>query len=331
MKISLSAFVAPGLSLALGLIGFVCSSALSLPVLGQLPGSKPQPASASPVGPLQYAENCVVKTIRNVRVPAEADGRITEMLATEGVNVKAGDELAVLDDTQAKLQVELKRAEEREAELNAMSDVNLRDARNSAESARAEAEAYKDLRKNGATPYWEVEKKILEAKRADLRIELAEQQQDIAKVQFIGKRTEVALAESELKKRRIVAPFDGFVETRIAQLGEWVEPGTPVLQLVQLDTLRVEGDIDALRYAGQITVGTPATVYIYAYAGRDVDKEQSQAIKMEGKVGFVSSEIDLNNRYRIWVEVKNERRGNDWVIKPGMEADILVRPSAQVN
>lgn len=327
MKSRKHTVIAWGLTLALNLIlmGRPSSS------FAQQAATKPQPASAGSSTPTQSAENCVVKTIRNIRVPAEADGRITEMLAIEGSNVKAGDELAILDDTQAKLQVELKRAEEREAELNAMSDVNLRDARNSSDSAKAEAEAYKDLRKNGATPYWEVEKKILEAKRAELRIELAEQQQDIAKVQFIGKRTEVSLAESELKKRRIVAPFDGFVETRIAQLGEWVQPGTPVLQLVQLDTLRVEGDVDALRYPGQITVGTPALVYIYAYAGRDSDRDKAQAIKVEGKIGFVSSEIDLNNRYRVWVEVKNERRGNDWVIKPGMEADIVVRPTPQVN
>ena len=319
--------------IALGLTLALNTFAIGLPsqLFAQQAATKPQPASANSSSPTQYAENCVVKTIRNIRVPAEADGRITEMLAVEGSNVKAGDELAILDDTQAKLQVEFKRAEEREAELNAMSDVNLRDAKNSADSAKAEAEAYKVLLKNSATPYWEVEKKILEAKRAELRIELAEQQQDIAKVQFVGKRTEVALAESELKKRRIVAPFDGFVETRIAQLGEWVQPGTPVLQLVQLDTLRVEGDVDALRYPGQITVGTPAMVYIYAYAGRDSDRDKAQTIKLEGKVGFVSSEIDLNNRYRIWVEVKNERRGNEWVIKPGMEADVLVRPAAQVN
>jgi len=294
-------------------------------------GASGRATSSSVTGPPELrAENCMVKMIRNVRVPAEVNGRITDMQIVEGANVQAGDLLVVIDDTQAKLTLEFKKAEEREAELNASNDVNLRDAKNSAESAKAEAEAYKELRKQGATPYWEMEKKILEADRAELRIELAQSQQDIAKVQYVAKRTERELAEHELTQRRVVAPFGGFIEARIAQLGEWVQPGSPVLQLVQLDTLRIEGDVDALRYPGQVAVGTPAQVRIYANADRKLANPE-QAIKLDATIGFVSSEIDLNNRYRIWVEVKNERRGQDWLIKPGMEADVTIHPVSSVN
>lgn len=276
------------------------------------------------------ADNCMVKFIQNIRVPAEVEGRITDLNATEGASVQKGDLLVVIDDAQSKLTVELKQAEEREAELNAINDVNYRDAVNSERSANAEAEAYKELRREGATPYWEMEKKILEAERAKLRIELAESQQKVAKVQFVAKRTERQLAELELSRRRVLAPFSGYVETRIAQLGEWVQAGTPVMQLVQLDKLRIEGDIDALRFPGQITAGTPVKVLIYANADR-AQADPNQAIQKDAVIGFVSSEIDLNNRYRIWVEIENERRDEDWVIKPGMEADITVFPRGRVN
>ena len=273
------------------------------------------------------AENCMVKLIQNVRVPAEVEGRITEMKVTEGAYVQAGDLLAIIDDTQSQLTLEFKKAEEREAELNAMNDVNYRDAVNSERSANAEAEAYKELRREGATPYWEMEKKILEAEKAKLRIELAKTQQDIAKEQFKAKRAERQMAEHELTRRKVLAPFNGFVESRIAQLGEWVQAGSPVLQLVKLEKLRIEGDIDALRYPGQVSLGTPVKVWIYANADRN-QADPAQAIKLDAKIGFVSSEIDLNNRYRIWVEIDNEQRGNDWLVKPGMEADITVFPGA---
>jgi multidrug efflux pump subunit AcrA (membrane-fusion protein) len=287
------------------------------------------PASIS--GGLElHAENCMVKLIQNVRVPAEVEGRITEMKVVEGSMVLTGDLLAIIDDTQAQLNLDLKKAEEREAELNALNDVNIRDAINSERSANAEAEAYKELRREGATPYWEMEKKILEADRAKLRIELAESQQKIAKVQYLAKKSQRQLAEHELSRRRVLAPFGGYIESRIAQLGEWVQPGSPVLQLVRLDRLRIEGDIDALRYPGQVTFGTPAKVLIYANADRN-QADPGQAIRLDATIGFVSSEIDLNNRYRIWVEVQNERRGEDWLIKPGMEADITVFPTAVVN
>ena len=276
------------------------------------------------------AQNCMVKLIQNVRVPAEVEGRITELKITEGANVQPGDLLAVIDDKQAQLTLKFKQAEEREAEEKANDTVNYRDALNSAKSAKAEAEAYKELYAASATPYWEMEKKILEAVRADLRIELAESQQAIAKIQYIAKRTERELAEHELTKRKVVAPFGGFIESRIAQLGEWVQPGSPVLQLVQLDTLRVEGDIDALKYPGQVTLGTPARVIIFANANRN-DADSSSTIQLDATIGFVSSEIDLNNRYRIWVEIKNERHGDEWLIKPGMEADVTIFPAGSVN
>ncbi|HBJ38582.1 MAG TPA: hemolysin D [Planctomycetaceae bacterium] len=276
------------------------------------------------------AENCIVKTIQSIRVPAIAEGQITEMLAVEGSNVTKGHLLAVLDDTQAKLALDLRKAEEREAELNALNDVNYRDAENSERSAKAEAEAYKELRRQGAVPYWEMEKKILEADRATLRIELAQLQQDVAKVQYIAKRSERALAEYELTRRQVIAPFGGFVENRMAQLGEWVQPGSPIVQLVQLDKLRVEGDIDALGYPGKITRGTPVKVMIYANSRR-TGASAADAISVDAKIGFVSSEIDLNHRYRIWVEVENQQVGDEWVFKPGMEADIQVFPSSVVN
>lgn len=276
------------------------------------------------------AENCFVKTIQSVRVPAIAEGQITEMLAVEGSNVSKGDLLAVLDDTQAKLALDLRRAEEREAELNALNDVNFRDAENTERSAKAEAEAYKELRRQGAVPYWEMEKKILEADRATLRIEVAQLQQDVAKVQYVAKRSERELAEYEVSRRQVLAPFGGFIENRKAQLGEWVQPGSPIVQLVQLDKLRVEGDIDALRYPGQITRGTPVKVMIHANSRR-TETSTSDAVVVNAKIGFVSSEIDVNHRYRIWVEVENQQIGDEWVFKPGMEADIQVFPSRVLN
>ena len=302
-------------------------------VSAQSPAPLEQPATARPAasgasGALPgsavelRADNCLVKAIQSIRVPASAEGRITELMVTEGANVQAGDVLVLIDDTQTQLALQLRRAEERESELNALNDVNLRDAVNNEVLARAEAEAYKELRREGATPYWEMQKKIREADREKLRIEL---QQEVAKIQYLAKRTERELAEHELTRRQVVAPFAGFIENRIAQLGEWVQPGTPLLQLVQLDKLRVEGDIDALRYPGQIARGTPAKVLIYANSRRSSDNSQG-VVELDARIGFVSSEIDLNHRYRVWVEIENEQVGEEWVYKPGMEADIIAYP-----
>lgn len=294
----------------------------NLPTQQNVTGPKTSNQAAS-VGDEIRAENCMVQYINKVNVAAKAEGTLMELRFEEGKTVSEGDVLAVIDDTAAALALELKMAEEKEAVLNAANDVNLEDAKNAEELASAESEAYKELRREGAIPYWEMEKKRLEAKRAELRIELAEMQKKIAEVQMIAKRSERKIAEFELTRRQVPAPATGFIEARIAQLGEWVQPGTPIATLIQMDRLRVEGDLDALRYRNKVRQGTPVKVTIYS--------ESENAIQIEGKLGYVSMEIDLNGRHRVWVEIENYKDDrNDWAIKPGMRAEIVIPTGGEI-
>lgn len=261
--------------------------------------------------------NALVTVINNVRVPAEVEGKITEIKVGEGYEVEKGGIIAIIDDTKAALALKLKSQEEIEAKLNAENDVNLRDAKNAAETAIAEHKAYEKLDEQGAIAFWDMQKKKLEAERAVLRIELAQMQQDIAETQYKAKQFERQLAEVELERRQVTAPFAGFVEKRIAQLGEWVQPGSPVLQLVQLDRLRVEGDVDAFSSRGLAVRGAPVTVEIF------LTNDESR--QLEGKIGFVSSQIDAHQRYRVWVDIENVQEAGGWVIKPGMPAMIKLK------
>ena len=268
-------------------------------------------------------ENCVVQYINKVDVPARAEGTLTELKVDEGVNVAKDEILAIIDDTAAKITVSLKEAEEKEAILNATNEVNLNDAKNSEELAKAEAEAYEELRRERAIPYWELEKKKLEAERALLRIDLAEMQKSIAQVQAFGKRQELALAKYELERRKVVAPWDGFIESRRAQLGEWVQPGTPLLTLIQMDKLRVEGDIDALA-SRKVVKGTKVEVRIFDKNSSSSSSSSSEQKPIEGTLGYVSMEVDLNSRHRVWVEIDNVKDDGVWRYKPGMTAEITI-------
>jgi multidrug efflux pump subunit AcrA (membrane-fusion protein) len=286
-----------------------------------IPVSAPQ-TSPGERSPEIYAENCMVQYINKVNVPAKAEGTLMELKFEEGDRVNRGDVLAVIDDTAAKMAVELKKAEEKEAELNARNEVNLKDAVNSEKLASAEAEAYEELLRESAIPFWEYEKKRLEAERARLRIDLAKMQKKIAEVQYFAKRSEREIAEFELTRRQVTSPSTGFVEARIAQLGEWVQPGSPIATLIQMDRLRVEGDVD-VKYDGQILIGTKVQVTI-----KDSSNEAIKVIA--GQLGFVSMEIDLNSRLRVWVEIENEIIDDDWLIKPGMHAEIVIQTPGQI-
>ncbi|TWT98925.1 efflux RND transporter periplasmic adaptor subunit [Neorhodopirellula pilleata] len=264
------------------------------------------------------AENCSVKYIRNVNIPSEVEGKLIELNLEEGMNISAGDVLAIVDDTAAKLALELKKAEEKEAMLNADNDVNLQDALNSEELAQAEAESFRELYEKSAIPYYEMKKKDLEAIRAKLRIDLAQMQKKIAEAQYIAKRSEREIADYEQKRRRVLAPFDGYVENRIAQQGEWVQPGSPIATLVQLDRVRIEGVVNALEFKGRVRAGMPIRVRVFA------DSSDTQAYETDATVGFVSSELNLRGQVRVWADIQNQKDDSGaWIVKPGMQAEIV--------
>lgn len=262
------------------------------------------------------AVNCTVRYINKVDIPAKADGSLTELMFEEGDTVSEGQVLAIIDATGAKLAVELKRAEEKEALIDAADDISLRDAINSEKVADAEYEAFKELRKNGAIPFWDLEKKRLEAERGELRIEMAKKDQKKAMIKRIAKQSELEMAEFELTKRDVTSPVTGFIEKRIAQKGQWVQPGTPIATLIQMDRLRVEGDIDALRYPGVVEKGSSVEVTVF---------QGDRSITVPGVIGYVSMEVDVRDLNSIWVEIDNEKFGNDWKFKPGMKAEIKIK------
>lgn len=265
----------------------------------------------------------MVRYKNKMKVPSESQGKLSELRVEEGMSIKKGDVIAVVDAKQARLALELKQAEQLVAELNAKNDVNKRDAVQSEKIARAEAQTFEELYEKGAAPYWEMRKKQAEADRAVLRIELADLNEDTAMAEYIAKQIGTSLAESDIEMRTIRAEFDAFVENRFAHQGEWVQPGSPIVEIVQMDIVRVEGFIDALNYAGQVRLGAPVTITIIVGGTRTnpVTKEHI------GKIEYVSTELDLNKRHRIWVSVPNERVGDDWLIKPGMSATMRITPA----
>ncbi|MEM6471347.1 MAG: HlyD family efflux transporter periplasmic adaptor subunit [Planctomycetota bacterium] len=268
-------------------------------------------------------ENCMVGFVNKTKVPAEAQGKLVSLKVEEGMTIKKGDVLAIIDAKQAELGLELKRAEELVAKIAAQNDINLRDALATEEIASAEAKTMEELHERGAAPYWEMRKKQAEADRAKLRIELAQLNEKTAMAEYRVKEFASKLAMYEIEMRTVRADFDAFVENRYAQLGEWMQPGSPIVELVQMDKVRVEGFVNAISYAGQVRRGAPVRV-IVTVGGTVADPVRKQLV---GEIGYVSTELDLNERHRIWVEIPNERVGDGWLIKPGMAATMEILPA----
>ena len=280
-----------------------------------------EPGNSNDRGGQLTASDVLVIPINLVEVPAEVEGVLTELKIEEGDEVRTDQIMAIIDATVADLTVQLKEAEEAEARIKASDDVNLRDAQNNKELADAEAAAFAELRLQGAIGKWDAKRKKLEANKQDLRIELAELDNRSKRVQVIIKQTELKIANEEMAKRRVESPVDGFVEQRLAQKGQWVQPGTPIAKVMRMDKLRVQGDLNGLNYPGVVARGMPVRVEIKTSA--------DATTRFDGRLGFVSMNIDAYGNHRVWVDIENRREGDGWLIKPGMDAEITATIDVQ--
>ncbi|MEZ6059023.1 MAG: HlyD family efflux transporter periplasmic adaptor subunit [Planctomycetaceae bacterium] len=157
--------------------------------------------------------------------------------------------------------------------------------------------------------------------RFELALKQTQKDAGVARINREIVENEGAAAGLELRRRRIVAPFDGVVAKIEKQPGEWLEPGTAVIRLIHLQTLQAEGFLDAVD-ADQSLVGrsvliTPAGRLSAVADQRNGDNGSPPAAgrsEIPGHITFVSSEIDpVNQQVRIRAEFEN----SDLAIRPG--------------
>lgn len=124
----------------------------------------------------------------------------------------------------------------------------------------------------------------------------AETDQNVAKIEYERLRLQLDLAETQLKRRRVVAPFSGMIVEQYHHRGEWLEPGEPIFRIVRLDRLVVEGyaEADALHHSMK-----GARVEVTSSDGRS-------SFRVQGKLTLVSPEIDpVNQQVQIRALVDN--------------------------
>ncbi len=106
-------------------------------------------------------------------------------------------------------------------------------------------------------------------------------------------RASLRSAEIALANCDIHAPFDGVVDERHAELGDYLDRGEAVATVVDLDPIRVVGQVSE-RYLGALETGAVASV-------RLIDDRF-----VEGPISFIGSIADETTRtFRVEVEVPN--------------------------
>ena len=186
-------------------------------------------------------------------------GRVQEIYVEEGSRVKKGQILAVLEHNDLDAQLESRQA----MLLRARADIE--EAKADLEYKRSKAERGRRLQNKNMSV--SVEEMQQATSAVDMGVAHIASLEASAKLQ----ESQVREVEESLANMKIVAPFDGTVDERPADVGEMISGGT-LLTLANLDQMDVETDV-AENLLSRITLGQPAEVSVSAvpnkhYRGR---------------------------------------------------------------
>ncbi len=276
--------------------------------------------------------------VDHVTISSEADGKVRRIQADLGDRVKAGDVLIELDSEKQQYAYEQQQAALARAlaQYGATDPKQLPEIEQTPDARRANAELVQATQAFDRAS--ELFKRTLIAQQAldDARATLqsARSRYDSAlqggkdlRASIQASEAAMKLADRQRRDTQIRAPFDGYVEKRLVNLGELVKVQMPVMSVVRLDPLKVIAEIPE-KLTPWISSGRPVELRVDAYQGRT----------FAGTVTRVSPAVNTATRaFPFEARVPNP----DAALKPGTFArvhleigkvdDVLTLPYAAIQ
>jgi RND family efflux transporter MFP subunit len=190
---------------------------------------------------------------------AEVEGRVERTMVDFGDRVKADQELALIDTTTYEA-------------LAHQAEANVAKARASANNAEQNLKRSEELRKSNI------------ASQSDLDATRAAAEQARAGVR--ADEAANAIAQLNLQRSHVKAPFDAAVAERIASAGDYLKVGAPLFRVVNDNVLKFIVQAPE-SYAGKVVKEQQVVFWVDAYGTNEV---------FEGKVYLISPAVNTATR-----------------------------------
>lgn len=220
---------------------------------------------------------------RAAQISTDIGGLVAEMAVEIGDQVAEGDALVRLDPALEKL--DLQRAE-----------AATREARERLADAERRLKIAERLAAQGNLP-----QNSLEERQAETRIALATVERLNA---------EEARQRERVRRHTVTAPFGGAVAHKATEEGEWVAPGTTVIELVETTRLRIDAEVPQ-RYFPDIQNDPEVTLQFDALPEREI-------------AARVVARVPVNNTETRTFTLRLEPLVEDIPLTPGMSARVTI-------
>ncbi|HZL91430.1 MAG TPA: HlyD family efflux transporter periplasmic adaptor subunit [Pirellulaceae bacterium] len=239
----------------------------------------------------------------------------------KGVAVKAEEILGQLDDRDALTKKKIAELERDAAKEQAESDAQVDAAKKGEEVTRLNYQANEELNKTkqGAISPFDLRRSWFEWQRALAQISVAEVEKRVAQATQLAKEGQIEGAMNEIERLKIVAPIDGFVNEVYKHVGEWCQPGDPIMEIIRMDRVEIEGFVFAADASPAKVLDKPVDVIVQLAGG--------ETYQASGKITFASSVLEGSGRirqFRVSTEIDNKKNGDHWIIQVGTEAEMVI-------
>jgi len=196
---------------------------------------------------------------RRATVAAKVTGQIKEIYAEEGLHVKAGQVLAILDCSQPEAALTSAKTE-RDATAASLADLEVQLANAERELQRAEG-----LRSAGVNSQQALDS--ARTTRDSLRSKIA-----LTKEQTRAAEARIGMSQQDVINCTVRSPYDGIVVSKDAQRGEIVSPisagggftRTGIATVVDMNSIEIEVDVNE-SYIARVTPGQKVIATLDAY------------------------------------------------------------------
>jgi HlyD family secretion protein len=239
-----------------------------------------------------------------VDVLAQRDGMVKQILVDVGAPTRKGTLLVLLDDTELAA-----KRDAAEAQVHS-SEADLKDWQAETKVAEVDFHRAQQMGKAGITTQEEVDHARYKFEGSQYEVEKAERNLE-------NYKADLRVAEVELGKTRIEAPFSGVVARRYVRMGQKVSSGDRLFWVSELSPLRVKFTV-AERSMSVVKQG--GTVYVSS-ADESGRVYQAKVLQVSPVVDPASDSVD----------VLVELDGKPADLRPGMTARISLTPTTRAQ
>jgi RND family efflux transporter MFP subunit len=277
-------------------VSAVLLSLLAMTAFAEQTGLLTAPVTRTSV-PVVYQSHGLVEAVHKATMKAETSGRIAQIYFDVDDIVTRGSVIARFRNTRQKAELDL-------------AEAGLAEARAEFNRSQADYERFRDL----------FEKKLVAATALDK----ASADLKGARARLDGAEAGVKKAKEEYENTIIRAPYSGIVTQRHVEVGEAVNPGSPLVSGISLDLIRAVVDVPQ-DYVEQVRSRNTALVYL---------PDQPATLSSE-QVTIFPYANEQSHTFRVRVELPRGIEG----LYPGMmlklgflvgEKNLLVVPASAI-